>query len=396
MTAEVAIANKTAVIMAADNAVTRALKVHSRQKLFPLTREEHAAGVMFCQSAEFMGIPWGTIIAMYRQAHGGNPRPTIQSYARDFLDYIGKEPFCTEASEQANAVRIVQPVLVRIRAKAVELFQTSENMQRALHRALSGWLDHVAEMGRSPSMESVTADEISAQVKESLGDLVAGVFVGYDLGDGERELLEQVVEHSLKCKPMSPLHPYFSGLVFAGFGEDEIFPSLVCATTQGLVCGRHKHHIDVYRGVEKHGSFIEAYAQHAMAHRLIEGVDQSIVEHLRQTLGRAMHHVVSDVLDSFLNTDIDHAVTRPAIEEHVARYLDGLAAYCRGEFARPLLDNLEGLSKQELADMAEAFVNIAALKSRVADPVQWVGGPIDVAVISKGEGFIWMKRKNGA
>lgn len=396
MTAEVAIANKTAVVMAADNAVTRALKVHSRRKLFPLTREEHAIGVMFCQSAEFMGVPWGTIIAMYRQAQGGNPRSTVQCYARDFLDYIGKEPFCTEALEQANVVRIVQPVLARIRAMAAELFHTSENAQAALHRALSGWVDHVAEMGPSPSMESVTADEISAQVKESLGDLAAGVFVGYDLGDRERELLGQVVEHSLTCKPMSPLHPYFSGLVFAGFGEDEIFPSLVCATTQGLVCGRHKHHIDVYRGVEKHGSFIEAYAQRAIVHRLIEGVDPAIVEHLRETLGHAMHHVVSDVLDSSLNTDIDYAVTRPAIEEHVARYLDGLAAFCRGQFTRPVLDNLEGLSKQELADMAEAFVNITALKSRIADPVQSVGGPVDVAVISKGGGFTWAKRKNGA
>ena len=396
MTAEVAIANKTAVVMAADNAVTRGLKVHSRRKLFPLTREEHAIGVMFCQSAEFMGVPWGTIIAMYRQAHGGDTRPTVRCYARDFLDYIAKEPFCTEALEPANVVRVVQPVLVRIRAKAVELFQTTEITRTALHRALCGWLDHVAEMGPSPSMESVAADEISARVKDSLGDLAAGVFVGFDLGDHERELLAQVVEHSLTCKPMSPLHPYFSGLVFAGFGEDEVFPSLVCATTQGLVCGRHKHHIDVYRAVEEHGSFIEAYAQHAIVHRLIEGVDPAIVQHLRQTLGRAMHHVVSDLFDSFLNTSIDDAVTRPAIEEHVARHLDELAAFCRAEFARPILDNLEGLSKQELADMAEAFVNITALKSRVADPVQSVGGPIDVAVISKGEGFIWAKRKSGA
>ncbi|MXY54848.1 MAG: hypothetical protein F4029_19075 [Gammaproteobacteria bacterium] len=396
MTAEVAIANKTAVVMAADNAVTRASKVHSRQKLFPLVREENAVGVMFCQNVAFMGVPWGTIIAMYRQAHGGNPRPTVQNYARDFLDYIAKEPFCTEASEQANVDRIVQPVLARIRAKASELFQTSENMQAALHRALSGWLDHVAEMAPSPSMESVAANEISARVKDSLGDLAARVFVGYDLGAHERELLAQVVEHSLKCKPMSPLHPHFSGLVFAGFGEDEIFPSLVCATTQGLVCGRHKHHIDVYRGVERHGPFIEAYAQHAMVHRLIDGLDPAIVEHLRQTLGRAMHRLVSDVLDSFLNTDINYAVIRPAIEEHVARHLDDLAGFCGKEFAKPILDNLEGLSKQELADMAEAFVSITALKSRVADPVQSVGGPIDVAVITKGEGFIWAKRKNDA
>ena len=52
------------------------------------------------------------------------------------------------------------------------------------------------------------------------------------------------------------------------------------------------------------------------------------------------------------------------------------------------------LPKGELAEMAESLVNLTSFKRRVTLDVETVGGPIDVAVISKGDGFVWIKRKH--
>ena len=52
------------------------------------------------------------------------------------------------------------------------------------------------------------------------------------------------------------------------------------------------------------------------------------------------------------------------------------------------------LPKDELAAMAESLVNLTSFKRKVSMEVESVGGPIDVAVISKGDGFIWIKRKH--
>jgi hypothetical protein len=52
------------------------------------------------------------------------------------------------------------------------------------------------------------------------------------------------------------------------------------------------------------------------------------------------------------------------------------------------------LPKSELAAMAEALVNLTSFKRKVSMELETVGGPIDVAVISKGDGFIWVKRKH--
>ena len=45
--------------------------------------------------------------------------------------------------------------------------------------------------------------------------------------------------------------------------------------------------------------------------------------------------------------------------------------------------------------MAETLVHLTLFKQRVSSNVnETVGGPIDVAIISKGDGFIWIKRKH--
>ncbi|MGO9848547.1 MAG: hypothetical protein ACLPKT_18735 [Methylocella sp.] len=52
------------------------------------------------------------------------------------------------------------------------------------------------------------------------------------------------------------------------------------------------------------------------------------------------------------------------------------------------------MPKQEMADLAEALVNITIIKGRASSDQETVGGPVDVAVISRHEGFVWIKRKH--
>ncbi len=55
---------------------------------------------------------------------------------------------------------------------------------------------------------------------------------------------------------------------------------------------------------------------------------------------------------------------------------------------------LEFMPKDELAEMAETLVNLTAFKRRMSPTPESVGGPVDVAILSKGDGFVWVKRKH--
>ncbi|PZO86941.1 MAG: hypothetical protein DI623_15635 [Sphingomonas sanxanigenens] len=57
-------------------------------------------------------------------------------------------------------------------------------------------------------------------------------------------------------------------------------------------------------------------------------------------------------------------------------------------------DMVEFMPKPEMARMAEALINLTSIKRRVSRGFETVGGPIDVAVISQAEGFVWVRRKH--
>ena len=57
--------------------------------------------------------------------------------------------------------------------------------------------------------------------------------------------------------------------------------------------------------------------------------------------------------------------------------------------------SVSALPRQDLAKMAEALVSLTAFIMRMsADQDETVAEPIDVAILSKGDGFIWVKHKD--
>lgn len=75
-------------------------------------------------------------------------------------------------------------------------------------------------------------------------------------------------------------------------------------------------------------------------------------------------------------------------------FVDGMEAYIQENYIQKLVDTVAYLSKEDLADMAESLVRMTYLKRRITSEEESVGGPVDVVVITKGDGFIWLKRKH--
>ena len=93
MTSEIAIMNKEAIALAADSAVTqeqeggRKKVFTSANKLFALSKY-HPVGIMIYGSATLMGIPWETIIKIYRSELGKRKFETLKDYADDFIAFL--------------------------------------------------------------------------------------------------------------------------------------------------------------------------------------------------------------------------------------------------------------------------------------------------------------------
>jgi hypothetical protein len=87
------------------------------------------------------------------------------------------------------------------------------------------------------------------------------------------------------------------------------------------------------------------------------------------------------VILSVLETALDHFSSDflPSIKSAKRKEIENMALFT---------------PKKELAFFAEAMINLTSIKRRVSAEEETVAGPIDVAVISRNEGLVWVKRKH--
>ncbi len=136
------------------------------------------------------------------------------------------------------------------------------------------------------------------------------------------------------------------------------------------------------------------FAQSEEVSHFIEGIHpdtkQLIYALLRKWLLEEYPSMMSDAVQE---KKFQEKVTEMG-KQKFNEYWKHIEEYTSKNYVQPTLDAIAILPKDELAAMAEALVNITTLKRRVSMEPETVGGPIDVAVISKKDGFIWIKRKH--
>ena len=85
---------------------------------------------------------------------------------------------------------------------------------------------------------------------------------------------------------------------------------------------------------------------------------------------------------------------RGPIKDAFLEFFNRMNQYREQEYISPIRDTLELLPVSELAAVAETLLNASQIHKRVNPEMETVGVPVDVAVISKGDRFIWIKRKH--
>ena len=183
-----------------------------------------------------------------------------------------------------------------------------------------------------------------------------------------------------------------SGLVFGGFGEKDDFPRLVSIEIDGVFFGKLKmkynQNFQVERRTECAGIF--PFAQSEMAERFLYGIDFDFEKSIKSYVGNSIEMAVQGIPSAEPLAETAKAAIRQSGETEVETLISNLKKKSRLE----VLDMVNFMPKQELAYTAEALVMLTSIKRRVSAQQETVGGPIDVAIITRNEGFVWIKRKH--
>jgi hypothetical protein len=168
----------------------------------------------------------------------------------------------------------------------------------------------------------------------------------------------------------------------------------------GILLGRLKFVDRQSIDIDRRGPEAEilGFAQDDMVKSFVDGVDPS----LRSYVENLLESGVKSTARLLLSSIIKNPPVEGAIYEKMEPELDGIVKELYGKIdrrvqmtsSRPIKDMVRAMPKQELGTLASSLIEITSLKRKVSRGQETVGGEVDVAIISKAEGFVWIKRKH--
>ena len=418
MTAEIALLNRRAIAFAADSAVTISdgtnEKIYnSAEKIFESSRKV-PLGIMLYNTIEFAGIPLDVLVRKFRSERDEEfqsanvacdkfinflkslPNSIEQEAA--YLEFILADELNDIAKEHSKKFqkRLIDRINAIVAAGAEYAIKPSDFDFKDIHRAT--FIDIINDHA-STYAESVVSGYLGDISDEDFifgykGALIKSINRNHALAliNNEQSIIDSISKLAA-CMARSDLFSnHCTGIVFGGFGASNMFPELYSVEIDGMYFGKIKRKIyrDVKIDKNDHRAEIIPFAQSEMVERFLFGInselESSLLKFIRHSSEKTLKLVEEKSGFDLKSIPMDSEIYSSDIEKLIER----LKRKSRNE----TYDMVDFMPKQELAYAAEAFVSLTTIKRKVSSQRETVGGPIDVAIITRNEGFVWIKRKH--
>ena len=424
MTSEVVLMNRQAVAMAADSAVTISgsnyLKTYqSVDKLFQLV-EGQPVGVMIYNNAELMSTPWETIISLYREQARGRSLDSVQAYAADFIGFLSDNPelfpqdhqdteffkhvagvfsiIAEDFDYQLRALKESGRGRLRDHVSAVFAYVVDE-----LYGDLTQNLDGTprARLDIFPEgTEEQLLRRYGAEIDELSGSLIGALKNEFSMLTVAQETRARLREIAVMSVTQDAFFEHYTGVVFAGFGRTQKFPSMCSFLTSTVVLGKLKNRMDRAQDMAADtGPVIAPFAQDRMIRTFLTGMDAHLRMFLFGETLKLSHGLVSDVIGrapglsdeqrARLMADYSEGTLGNALKA----FFTSIDQYQYQVHTAPILRAVSMLPKKELGETAASLIKLNSFQQKVTSDIETVGGPISLATITRNEGLVMGKEK---
>jgi hypothetical protein len=413
MTAVIGILNKHCAAIAADSAVTvtgyRGVKIFNRaNKIFRLSAKK-PVGIMIYNNGDFMETPWEIIIKQYRSELSEKSFSKLEDYKKDFIDFLHKKSFYCDSPQQKKILHfLIQDLLGFIwndvtKSQEQNLMNRTNDAAEYLGKCIEDKIKELYEENLNNKELCIEFSDFEIGEFDKLGytglkEAINICFIqkGIPISDDIIPILKQLVFLILKSKKFAN---FYTGLVFTGFGEEEVFPSIISIKVSLSINTRLRWYDDNRKNaVISHSmsSAIRPFAQTDVIDTILSGIDPGIFKLFIKQFENFIvsnNETIAKLIDSESN-GLGHKIRSIDITKVIQPFSATVNNELKKNYINPMMSAINTLSKEDLAEMAESLIYLTYLKRRFTFTEESVGGPVDVAIITKGDGFIWIKRKH--
>jgi hypothetical protein len=249
-----------------------------------------------------------------------------------------------------------------------------------------------AENGVCPDFENYSLRQFKSYAKERFNELVdlckeEGV-------PGTREEWEENIYNYIRSQILYTE----TGIVFVGYGDDDIFPSLIHVHVGGIIDGHLMYYYDEGEAISyDNDASIQPFAQTDTMISLMKGIHPTMYETLLGKLDDALGSAKQKMMDSLAETGMSETqmtkVNEMNFDDIAEKFHSEMGDYIQDTFVDGIVDAVGSFNIEDMVKMAESLISITNLQRHFSSSEESVGGPVDVAVITKSEGFVWVNHK---
>jgi hypothetical protein len=424
MTSVIGILNKKGIALAADSAVTRTRSYNNKvtkngNKMIRLS-DVLPICVMLTGNGDFMRTQWDILVRHYRQHRGKIMHATVEACMHDFFRYIADHGLFRDPEYAKN----------RVRSELESFFNHIENFiddkyknrgkdgaitsprafQKAFVNELNGWCKRWLKDGVCPQFHDYTQQNFHEYTKEIFDEYIEQNCYDEDdvfkYGLYPRQILSDLrepLEKSLMIRLTTRRDDddAMAELVFSGYGEQQEYPSLVSTVVCEGFDNRVNYHVrptDIICISDERPTAICPFAQKDVIHSVLRGIHRNFSRQLTNAVKDSFTPQGNDIFIPGEDDNVDFMDFAEKLDEVKT---DDLSRNFFRKINRLLDSNLHQLEKaledydlQSMAALAESLIDLTGFHRILTFQQEGVGGPVDVAVISKNDGFTWLNRKS--
>ncbi len=399
MTSELVILTPSAVALAADSAVTLDnRKIYNGiNKLFMLSNDP-PVGIMTYNNTRFLNIPFETIIKEFRVAISNSNNKFYKNYINNnfeslhdfqeglnkYLEYvIHKSDFRTSFNQKLNDF--------------INNFIPLENLDEDFFQRVINFVAPNDNLIKNvyDSFTKKDLKRVNVQFKEKSDKYK------------KEEHYEKFIENLTKFFIWEKFVNNFTGIVLAGFERDKVFPSCIAYKIiylydeKFITCDFEENEVSS----QKDGDVVvKSFAQSDVIMTFLNSIDLNTKSQILKFFNEININYANKLIDLIEKNERIEDTSKKEVLSEIKNFnnnnislnieFSNFIQLIENQHVAPILRSIGALPYEELSNLCESLIKITSLKRKVQSDLETVGGDVDVAIITKGDGFIWTKRKH--
>ena len=388
VTSELVILTPSAVALAADSAVTLDnRKIYNGiNKLFMLSNEP-PIGIMTYNNTRFLNIPFETIIKEFRLYSNNEKFESLNDFQNGLNEYL---KFITPKSDFKFSFD-----------QKLEDFIANFNSINDLDEDLYQRMINFATPNDNITIEIY--DSFTQEDLEKTREKLKEISETYK----DKENYDIFIENFIKFFIWEKFVNNFTGIVLAGFERDKLFPSSIeykiiyLYDEKFITCAYGENEVSL----KKDGDVVvNSFAQSDVISTFLHSIDFNTKSQILNFFSEINANYANKLIEMIQNNEnIDDDSKQEVLKEidnfnenNVSLNMEfvNFIQLIENRHVAPILRSIGALPYEELSNLCESLIKITSLKRKVQSDLETVGGDVDVAIITKGDGFIWTKRKH--